>query len=401
MALAKRLLSPAMERTSSGGISNMTAQPNNIAQARIDALSEAISAVTSELDLGRILHHIAEISARLVNARFAALGVPNESGGLKSFFTYGMTDKQVAHMDHLPLGMGLLGALLTSPNPIRLANMHQDSRSAGFCANHPKMTSFLGVPVISKGIHLGNLYLCDRLDAQPFTEDDERLITLLAGHAAIAIENAMLSDKLRQLAIVEERDRIAMELHDGIIQQIYALGIKLEIARTTSDLSTEIDTQIRAATQGLNGVIEDLHRYIQDLKSGVSLAVRLQDQLEEVAAVFRSVSNARLVMEVRRGFGALTEERLHAIVQVAREALSNIVRHAQAQNVHLELREDDQGLHLQITDDGSGFDVVSHRSSGRGLNNMRQRAERMGGQLSVESYIGRGTTVTLHLPASQ
>src|SRR5262249_16164440 len=153
-----------------------------------------------------------------------------------------MSEKQVSHMDHYPLGLGLLGQLLTRHEPIRLANMHEDERSVGFCAHHPKMGSFLGVPIMSKGKHLGSLYLSDRIDGPPFGDVDERMVSLLAGHAAIAIENAKLSGELQKLAVVEERDRISMELHDGIIQAIYAIGIKLELTRLGLEKNHEKDS---------------------------------------------------------------------------------------------------------------------------------------------------------------
>ncbi len=273
------------------------------AQAKISALSEAIQAVTSDLSLPRVLNRLAEIAAHLVNARYAALGVPSDKGGLENFFTYGMTGSQIGHMDHYPLGNGLLGELLRVSEPIRLEDMKRDPRSAGFCANHPRMTSFLGVPIIAKGKHLGSLYLSDRLDDQPFSEDDERMITLLAAHAAIAIENANLSDQLRKLAVIEERDRIAMELHDGIIQSIYAIGMKLELTRAAlptpavnrADWSA-IEDNLVSVEQGLNQIIEDLRRYIRDLKVGVDLSVRLVEQLQEIAEGFRSTSAARLML---------------------------------------------------------------------------------------------------------
>src|SRR5258708_38640295 len=120
------------------------------------------------------------------------------------------------------------------------------------------MTSFLGVPVISKGRHLGSLYLSDRLDGEPFSEDDEGMVLLLAGHAAIAIENARLSDQLRKLAVVEERDRISMELHDGIIQAIYAIGIKLELTRLRLHKKADAERQISSPKRHLNPVNQGL-----------------------------------------------------------------------------------------------------------------------------------------------
>lgn len=378
--------------------SPMSASP----QAKIDALSEAVRAVTGELSLDRVLHRLAEIAAHLVNARYTALGIPDGHGGLKNFFTYGITERQISAMDHLPIGHGLLGALMTGQEPLRLEDMHQDERSAGFCAHHPRMTSFLGVPLMSKGQHLGSLYLSDRLDDQPFTEDDERMIQLLAAHAAIAIENARLSDQLRRLAVVEERDRIAMELHDGIIQSIYAIGIKLDLARTSLNRSVPTDTevlatQISAATNELNHVIEDLRRYIQDLKTGVNLYVALTEQFQEIAQGFRSVCTARLVMDIAPVFTQLTEPVIHTITQVVRETFSNIVRHAEATEVHLDLHENAVQFKLIIADNGRGFDA-EHVTLGSGLQNMQRRAEQLGGTLQVTSSLARGTTVTLTLP---
>ncbi len=366
-------------------------------RAELDALSEAIRAVTDDLSLDRVLRRLAEIAARLVNARYAALGVPDADGGLQNFFTYGMTDNQVASMDHLPHGHGLLGLLLSEIDPIRLGNMRDHPHSAGFCEHHPRMTSFLGVPIISKAQHLGSLYLSDRIDGQPFSADDERLTSLLAGHAAIAIENARLSEQLRRLAIVEERDRIAMELHDGIIQSIYAIGIRLELARTTRLLDSELNTQLSGAAHDLNRVIEDLRRYIQDLKRGVDYSVSLHEQLNEIAEGFHNVSTARLVLDVAMGFTHLTDERLHAIVQVVREALSNIVRHSEATEVYLELHETLKQIILTIADNGHGFDPTTVRQ-GSGLKNMRHRAERVGGTIDIVSVPDHGSTLTLIVP---
>lgn len=367
------------------------------ARTQLEALSEAIRAVTSELNLERVLRRLAEISAHLVNARYAALGVPNGSGGLAHFFTYGMSERQVARMDHLPIGHGLLGELLRQPSAIRLEDMTQDSRSGGFCPAHPRMTSFLGVPIVAKGVTLGSLYLCDRLDNQPFTSEDERLVTMLAGHAAIAIENARLNDQLRRLAIIEERDRIAMELHDGIIQQIYAVGMKLELARIANTPVEPLDEQLRDATNGLNRIIEDLRLYIRDLNKGVGYAVHLGEQLNEVFDGFRSVSTARLVTDIQSGLTRLTEDRVHALTQVTRELLSNIARHAQATEVYIELSDSGKALHLTISDNGVGFDPQTV-NRGRGLDNIAQRTVALGGTLDFISAPGHGTTVNITLP---
>ncbi len=375
----------------------MTNNVNDATQARLNALSEAARAITAELSLDRVLNTLAEISAKLVNARYAALGVPDGKGGLEQFHVYGMTQEQIDRVDHLPLGRGLLGLLLTEPETIRLEDIRSHPRSVGFCPHHPKMTTFLGVPIMSKGKHLGNLYLTDRLDGQPFTEQDEKMIELLAAHAAVAIENAHLLEQLRNLAVVEERDRISMELHDGIIQAIYAIGIKLELTRLTLVQKPEVAEQINNANQDLNHVIEDLRTYIRNLRTSPERSLTLREQLDEIADGFRQVSSARLVMDAPRSVTLLNEEYIHNIVQIAREALSNIVRHSHATEVYLELHESSTEATLVIADNGRGFDPDAV-SAGHGLRNIRQRVENLNGKVEIASQSGHGTTLSISLP---
>lgn len=371
----------------------------NVTQARaedmVNALSEAVRALTAEFSLDRILKRLAEIAARLVGARYAALGVPG-SEGMAHFFTYGVTEDEISRIEHYPHGLGLLGALLHGKETIRLEDLHKDPRSVGFPEHHPEMTRFLGVPILAKGKNLGTLYLCDRLDGEPFTEEDEHMISLLAAHAAIAIENAKLSEQLRRLAVIEERDRISMELHDGVIQSIYAIGMKLEIARVNST-DDAVRDQIAHVNGDLNRVIEDLRNYIKNLRAGVEFSLTLREQIEEIAERFREVSSARLVIDVGRNLSQINEARLHALIQIIREALSNIVRHAHATEVYLDLQESPTHLTLVISDNGVGFNPKTV-TPGIGLRNIRRRAEQIDGTVEMISQPGRGATITVALP---
>jgi signal transduction histidine kinase len=225
------------------------------------------------------------------------------------------------------------------------------------------------------------------------------MISLLAANAAIAIENARLSDQLRKLAVIEERDRISMELHDGIIQSIYAIGIKLELTRLTQVQNPEVAQQILTVNQDLNHVIEDLRRYIRNLRAGVEFSVSLGEQLEEIVERFKQVSPARIVMDVSRSFTQLTEARLHALIQILREALSNTVRHSNATEVYVDLHETSTHINLVISDNGIGFDPDTV-TPGIGLHNIRQRAKHLGGEVEIVSLPGRGVTITLSLPIS-
>ncbi|MBO9309014.1 MAG: GAF domain-containing sensor histidine kinase [Chloroflexi bacterium] len=362
-------------------------------EAKLNALSEAVRAVAAEFTLDRILKRLAEIAARMIGARYAAFGVPDSMQGLAEFTVYGMTEEEIALIEHPPEGRGLLGVLLNSEHPIRLPRLQDHPKSVGFPKNHPYMTRFLGVPIVSKGQILGSFYLCDRIDGQPFSEDDERMISLLAAHAAIAIENAKLSEQLRRLAVLEERDRISMELHDGIIQSIYAIGIKLELIRMNAPEQAE---QIAAVNRDLNRVIEDLRRYIRDLRVGVEMSMSLREQMNDLARRFREVCSARLVMDISN-ITNLNEDRLHALLQITRESLSNIVRHAEATEVYVDLHETPTHVTLVISDDGKGFDPKT-TPPGIGLRNIRQRVRQLEGIAEIESRPGRGCTITVMLP---
>jgi signal transduction histidine kinase len=362
-------------------------------EAKLNALSEAVRAITAEFTLDRILKRLAEIAARMIGARYAAFGVPDSMQGLAEFMVYGMTEEEIALIDHPPEGHGLLGVLLNSEHPIRLPRLQDHPKSVGFPEHHPYMTRFLGVPIVSKGQILGSFYLCDRIDGQPFSEDDERMISLLAAHAAIAIENAKLSEQLRRLAVLEERDRISMELHDGIIQSIYAIGIKLELIRMNAPEQAE---QITAVNRDLNRVIEDLRRYIRNLRVGVELSLTLREQMSDLARRFREVCSARLVMDVSNVTN-LNEDRLHALLQITRESLSNIVRHAEATEVYVDLHETPTHVTLVISDNGIGFDPKT-TPQGIGLRNIRQRVRQLEGTVEIESRPGRGSTITVMLP---
>lgn len=373
--------------------------PSNRSETTLNALSRAIAAVTSDLSLPRTLKAITDIARELVDARYAALGVPNDDGTLKAFITSGMEARRAAGIEHEPEGLGLLGALLDSDEVIRLENITDDPRSVGFCANHPPMTRFLGVPIISRGERLGNLYLTDPLDGKPFTEEDERLIVLLSKHAAVAIENARLSEQLQSAALARERDRIGMELHDGVIQSVYAIGMKLEIMRGQFQMTPEQTAQYAGVIEDLNQIIEDIRLYIRDLRTAREEQITFGQRLENLAQHFRDFARVEVTVDVPAALRTLSDKQRHSLTQIAREALSNVARHAQASRVELKVRETGNHLFMTISDDGRGFDpIVLQTPESFGLQNMEQRARRLGGTFAIDSAPGEGTLLTVRIP---
>ena len=181
----------------------------SVSEGRLRALFEAGLAVSSELSLEALLRRLVEAADELTGARYAALGVIDASGSeLEQFVTHGVDDGLRAEIGSLPRGRGVLGVLIRDAKPLRLHDLAEDPRSVGFPPAHPPMRSFLGVPVVLRGVAYGNLYLTEKQNGEDFTDEDEELVTLLAGQAAVAIENARLYEAStrwsRQLQSLQE-----------------------------------------------------------------------------------------------------------------------------------------------------------------------------------------------------
>jgi signal transduction histidine kinase len=258
------------------------------------------------------------------------------------------------------------------------------------------------VPVQHKGRSLGNLYLTDKLDADEFSAEDQVLIELLARHAGLAIENARLHTQVQQLRVVEERQRIGMDLHDGVIQSIYAVGLTLEYVDSVlseGDIAAARG-RLRLAVDGLNNTIRDIRAYILDLRpqrfQGDDLVVGLQQLLAEFKA------NTLIAVDFTAEPGAdkaLTPEARRALFHIAQEALSNAAKHSRAAHMAVALQEQNGQVTLTLRDDGRGFNPTQvERRVGHGLINMQDRAQAAGGRIAIESPQGRGTKVTVCVP---
>jgi DNA-binding NarL/FixJ family response regulator/signal transduction histidine kinase len=359
-------------------------------------LLEAGMVLASELSLDAVLQRIVELAVDLTGARYGALGVLTPDGrSIHDFITVGITPEERAALGDPPVGHGLLGALTRSPHPIRIPDIGADPRSVGFPPNHPPMKSLLGARIIGRGTVFGNLYLTDKQAAEMFDEEDERVLVVLATQAAIAVENGRLYDEterkgreLQRLQVLEERERIGKELHDGVIQSLFAVGMNLQGLATSSG-DTETAGRLEAAVEDIDRAIRDLRNYIFGLRPGILADRQLDQALKEMASEFGSRTGIVTVAEVDNEAASILASRAGDVVQLAREALSNVSRHGDAATCRVSLRRGDDGLVLEIDDDGRGFDVET-TSWGMGLRNLRERVESLGGVLVVESTAGKG-----------
>jgi signal transduction histidine kinase len=370
----------------------------------IRALAEAGISLTSELSLRAVLQKVVDVARHNIGARYAALSVLANDGRIEQFLTAGITDAEREQIGHIPRGTGLLGVLLHEGASLRLADVRKDPRSAGFPPHHPLMTSLLGVPVIWRGKIIGNLYLTEKQGAPAFDERDEELIRFLATQAAVAITNARLFDRLESLARLEERERIGMDLHDGVIQSIYAVGLHLEDCSDRLPANAQdVKGDVEQAIDDLNKVIKDIRSYIFDLRPQLTSVDELPQALAQLVENFRVNTLATTELFIDSPLSAPGgEDQAMALFHVAQEALNNAAKHSKASAVALSLSCVDRDLVLQVTDNGVGFDVRARAvSSGahNGMRNMRDRAGSVGATFEVDSTSGKGTTVKMRLPA--
>lgn len=393
-ALAARALGSALFAAWSEAEARETAD-------RLEALDAASRAVAGVLSVDRVLQVIVDRVRELVGARYAALGTTDQEGQIDRFITSGIGRAERTRIGDPPRGHGLLGRLIRERVSIRVDDITTHTDRFGFPPGHPVMHSFLGVPLLVKGRVVGDLYLTEKEGGESFTERDQRIVELFALHAAIAIDNARLHEQVQRLAVVDERERIGKDLHDGIIQAIYAVGLSLE------DVPDLLETDMGEAVARVDRAIESLNLAIRDIRNFIfGLRPELLEQAGLYAGLAALADEFRLntMVDVDLAFDArdvieLPDEEALQLLHIAREALSNVARHSKATRASVELGSTDGEIRLVVRDNGRGFPVDSSRGPGhQGLVNMRARARDLGGHLEIESEPEAGTRIIVVVP---
>lgn len=374
----------------------------------LEALHTATTTISAELDLGVVLQEVVDLSRKLVRARYGALGeLAADQRFFNQFVTSGLTEEQCSRIGRMPQGQGLLGAPVRADTPLRVASVADDLRSVGYPPHHPVMRTLLSVPIRAKGRVIGILYLADKRNDQgessdaaiPFTDEDEAIVSMFATQAAIAIENARLYRQQEALIVLQERERIGRDLHDGTIQSIYAVGLMLEDAQHRVETEPQtVRDRIAQSIHNLNDVILDIRNYILDLQPQRVQHHDLQAGLEALVHDLRvdSFINVDVSVEAPEA-GRLSAAQTAEVLHIAQEALANVQRHALATQVNVSLQCKNDKLLLTIEDNGTGFDPDAIVSMG-GLHNMKERAQVLNGQLEINSVAGAGSRLRLSAP---
>ena len=369
-----------------------TTIPLNELKSIVSTVMYAAEADTVE----QVLQRIAHASRELIGARYAALGIPDGRGGLQYFKVSGMSEDEVAKMPHPPVGAGLLGVIMNEQQPLRLPRMQDDPRAVGFPEGHPEMTSLLGVPIQVGAQLFGMIYLTDREDGRPFSVRDQWMLETLAGYAALAIAGSQLREQGTRLTLLEERQRIGMELHDGVIQSLYALGMHIDLLRNDKNITPD---KFQPIIDGLNTVIEDIRDYIMDLKAHYDTRRTVREMLRDVIARLYVPDSIIVNVDAPERTPPFDPEDFESVCLIAREAISNAMRHASASQVTIRAWQDHHNFQMVIRDDGRGFSPSSlPNQNGLGLRNIRERVRMHGGILAINSAPGQGTAITVTIP---
>jgi signal transduction histidine kinase len=359
---------------------------------------ESTLLIEANLELPEVLRHVVEEARSMTGARYGALGVLSEDKqSLSDFITVGLTAEEEADIGARPTGGGVLGLLIASPQSLRVADIQSHPKSFGFPRNHPPMRSFLGVPIKVRDEVYGNLYLTDKVGSSEFTSDDVALAGALSQAAGIAIENARLHERVRRSAVSADRDRMARDLHDTVIQRLFALGLTLQ--SIASRLPDAVERQLGGAVAEIDRVITQVRCAIYEL----GMSDESRGNRDDIVGLVREL-NAVVGFEVAVTFhgpvdSAIPAEVLEHMLATLREALTNVGKHAQATRATVLVAVDEMTCCLVITDDGVGLSGAAAAAAGiHGLPNLRRRAEKLHGTLSVEGAPDGGTALTWRVP---
>jgi signal transduction histidine kinase len=436
--------------TSQGSRAGTTTVSGVDSRASVEELSAAVLAVAAHRSVVDVLQTIVSTARALLDAEYAALGVPDDQGGFAEFVVDGISDEEWAAIGPLPRQHGMLGVMLSDPAPQRLADLRSDPRFNWWPTAHPHMGAFLGMPVLDGDEILGAIYLANPLNhagssegggseggsseggsaapskREQFTEDDERLLGVLASHAAIALTNARLFEQARELTLIQERQRIAHDLHDVVAQTLFSLRLSAQAAaamvRSDPDrAATELDTVAELA----GSAAEELRQIVSEMRppelthAGLAETLRgriaLLDRVHgasisfdlrswrETAQSYRAAAPSKTALASKTALShmtALSHKTEEAVLRVAEEALHNALQHGDATRVTVTLTGTEAGAVLEVTDDGAGFDTkgVGGASNRLGLASMRERSRAVRGTLTINSTVDQGTTVRLEVP---
>jgi signal transduction histidine kinase len=366
----------------------------------LQRVSQVVLAVARQVSTRDVLQMIVRSARSLVNARYAALGVPDDQGSFAEFVVDGISEREQKAIGPIPRQHGLLGVLLREGQPIRVDDIRADPRFEWWPSAHPDMSDFIGIPIKDGRDVLGIIFAACKCVPGGFTERDEQLLGLFASHAAIALTNARLYERGRELSVLEERARLARELHDAVSQKLFSIRVKARAAEVLVPRDPERAVAEMESVAELGGQAHaELRAVIDGLAPPDLAAGGLAGSLRSYAVLAGRTHGVQVKFDAAADLPALSADREAAVYRVAQEALHNALRHSGASVICMSLSARRHRVILEVADRGHGF-AEDVPSGGLGLASMRERAAAADGTLTVRSAPGAGTQVRLELPVT-
>ncbi|MBI4771242.1 MAG: GAF domain-containing sensor histidine kinase, partial [Chloroflexi bacterium] len=374
-------------------------EESNRALAAVNAVAAAVSRY---LDLNQVMTEALDQVLAVSGAEAGEIFLLDDvSGDMMLALHRGAFPETFQMIRRFKRGEGLPGQVALTGRPFVSSDLAHDTRYLRREVIEAGFNAYACVPLYAKGKVVGSLNLAAR-DPAVFDESNLTLLTGIGHQIGVAVENARLYQQVAQLAVLEERQRIGMDLHDGVIQSIYAVGLTLEYISSQladGDLAGARG-RVTSAVEALNTTIRDIRAYILDLRPRHFEGDNLIVGLERLLAEFKV--NTLMTVEFTADPAAdqwLTPDARLALFHIAQEALSNAARHSRASRLEVRLLEEGAEVVLVLKDNGRGFDpAAAERRVGHGLMNMHDRAVSLGGELSIESLGGAGAQVCVRLP---
>ncbi len=377
-------------------------QESRVRAEALVAVSEVSRAILEGRETDDVLQLIAARARTLVCSSLGAISTPEPDG---ETILQRVAEGDRAHLivgKTFPAAGSISADVMATRRPLLIPEVSSDSRVVQPVVQLEGLGPGLFVPLAVGDRVFGTLAVVKEAGARRFSADDVLLMQAFAAEAAIALQYGQVRAELGRLALLEERERIAMDLHDGVIQALFVVGLSLQGAQAVVHDPEEMELRLRDAIGSIDRAIRDLREYVFGLRPNEG-DDQLERGLREIGRIFGRAGNLSMVVEVDPQAAARLEKRSTDIIQAAREAVSNAVRHSGGDEVTLKLAigPDASAALLEVTDNGVGFEPDACIGKGNGLANLRSRAESLGGSLTLEAAPGQGSAVRIQVPLSR
>jgi signal transduction histidine kinase len=359
----------------------------------LEAVREISSAILVGTEGDGVLQIVVHRARELVAAATATIVAPAGSGRGDPLTIRVADGAHAAELVGLPIPIegSVSGDVIRSGRPAVLADASRNSRTYQPMIALGNMGPMVLVPLVLRGQPFGTLTVANPVDGAAFDEEAVRLVETFADQASIALEYGRAQAELNRLSLLDERERIGRELHDGVIQSLFSVGMGLQ-ATAVRSRDPEVETRLESAVGEIDRAIRDLRNYIFGLRPGILADRQLEQALQDLAQEFGEKSGVTTVTDIDGTVAAELAPRAADLVQLTREALSNVGKHAEATTCRVSLHRDGEEAVLEIDDDGRGFDPAAPQT-GLGLRNLKDRGIAIGGRVTVETKAGEGTTI--------